>query len=575
VAVSEQWADNSPAAAGRSSLAGMRLTELLDEVQDRLQAVARTQERVQGLLDAFLSISTGLDLDVTLRRIVEAATELVDARYGALGVLGPDGALAAFVHVGLDEELAARLGHLPEGKGVLGELTAEPRALRLDDLSQHPSSTGFPSGHPAMGSFLGVPIRSRGEVFGNLYLTSKRDGMFSSEDEAVLTALAGAAGIAIANARLFEAAEAQRSWLAAVTDVRTALLQGLSPQEVLDLVVARVAKLTDADATLLLLGPDVSDGSYEVRAQTGADLDRLVGVGLGEDASSVLEAVAIAGTVVVLDMTGMAETGSDSPVAWGPCLAVPLRSTVGGVSVIIALRRAGATPFDTTLAGLISSFADETALALDLAARQQVARRLDVFEDRDRIARDLHDHVIQRVFAAGLSLQSVLPHIQNVEAADRVRSAVGQLDETVRDIRTTIFDLHSAADDRHGAGLRRRLLDIVTQTAGADLRPTVRMSGAVDSLVTGDLAADVEAVVREGVSNAVRHARAATVTVTLDVADDVVVEVVDDGTGIDPGAPRSGLRNLEERARLRGGAVTAVTLPDGGTRLRWHAPLRT
>jgi signal transduction histidine kinase len=412
-------------------------------------------------------------------------------------------------------------------------------------------------------------------VFGNLYLTSKRDGMFSSEDEAVLTALAGAAGIAIANARLFEAAEAQRSWLAAVTDVRTALLQGLSPQEVLDLVVARVAKLTDADATLLLLGPDVSDGSYEVRAQTGADLDRLVGVGLGEDASSVLEAVAIAGTVVVLDMTGMAETGSDSPVAWGPCLAVPLRSTVGGVSVIIALRRAGATPFDTTLAGLISSFADETALALDLAARQQVARRLDVFEDRDRIARDLHDHVIQRVFAAGLSLQSVLPHIQNVEAADRVRSAVGQLDETVRDIRTTIFDLHSAADDRHGAGLRRRLLDIVTQTAGADLRPTVRMSGAVDSLVTGDLAADVEAVVREGVSNAVRHARAATVTVTLDVADDVVVEVVDDGTGIDPGAPRSGLRNLEERARLRGGAVTAVTLPDGGTRLRWHAPLRT
>jgi signal transduction histidine kinase len=573
--VSEQWADNSPAAAGRSSLAGMRLTELLDEVQDRLQAVARTQERVQGLLDAFLSISTGLDLDVTLRRIVEAATELVDARYGALGVLGPDGALAAFVHVGLDEELAARLGHLPEGKGVLGELTAEPRALRLDDLSQHPSSTGFPSGHPAMGSFLGVPIRSRGDVFGNLYLTSKRDGMFSSEDEAVLTALAGAAGIAIANARLFEAAEAQRSWLAAVTDVRTALLQGLSPQEVLDLVVARVAKLTDADATLLLLGPDVSDGSYEVRAQTGADLDRLVGVGLGEDASSVLEAVAIAGTVVVLDMTGMAETGSDSPVAWGPCLAVPLRSTVGGVSVIIALRRAGATPFDTTLAGLISSFADETALALDLAARQQVARRLDVFEDRDRIARDLHDHVIQRVFAAGLSLQSVLPHIQNVEAADRVRSAVGQLDETVRDIRTTIFDLHSAADDRHGAGLRRRLLDIVTQTAGADLRPTVRMSGAVDSLVTGDLAADVEAVVREGVSNAVRHARAATVTVTLDVADDVVVEVVDDGTGIDPGAPRSGLRNLEERARLRGGAVTAVTLPDGGTRLRWHAPLRT
>jgi signal transduction histidine kinase len=551
----------------------MRLTELLDEVQDRLRAVARTQERVQGLLDAFLSVSTGLNLDVTLRRIVEAATELVDAQYGALGVLGPDGNLVAFVHVGVDEERAAQMGHLPEGRGVLGELIAQPRPLRLDDLRQHPSSIGFPPNHPEMDSFLGVPVRSRGEVFGNLYLTAKRDGLFSTEDEAVLTALAGAAGIAIANARLYEAAEVQRSWLAAVTDVRNALLQGLPPQEVLDLVVERVTKLTDADATLLLLGPGPTDGSYEVRAHTGTDLERLSGVGFDEHAGPVLEAVAVAGAVVALDLTGMAEAARDAPGPWGPCLAVPLRSTVGGASVIIALRRAGATPFDAALAALISSFADETALALDLAARQQVARRLDVFEDRDRIARDLHDHVIQRVFAAGLSLQSVLPRIEDAEAAGRVQSAVGQLDATVRDIRTTIFDLHTAAGARDGTSLRRRVLDIVTETAGAELRPTVRMSGAVDSLVTGDLAADVEAVVREGVSNAVRHAGASSVTVTVDVADEVVVEVLDDGTGIERGRPRSGLRNLEERARLRGGVGSAVGLPDGGTRLRWTVPL--
>jgi signal transduction histidine kinase len=239
------------------------------------------------------------------------------------------------------------------------------------------------------------------------------------------------------------------------------------------------------------------------------------------------------------------------------------------------VRRAGSSPFDGPLATLISSFADETALALDLAARQQVARRLDVFEDRDRIARDLHDHVIQRVFAAGLSLQSVMPQIVDPEVADRVRSAVGQLDETVRDIRTTIFDLHTAASPRDGSSLRRRLLDVVTEAAGTDLRPTVRMSGAVDSLVTGGLTADVEAVVREGVSNAVRHARASTVTVTLDVAEDLVVDVVDDGAGIDPGAPRSGLRNLEERARRQGGGLSITGLPGGGTRLRWHVPLRT
>jgi signal transduction histidine kinase len=530
----------------RTSLAGLRLTELLDEVQDRLHAVARTQERVQGLLDAFLSVSRGLDLDVTLRRIVEAAAELVDAGYGALGVLGPDGSLAAFVEVGVDD---------------------------IAEAGQPPGS-GFPPDHPRAGSFLGVPVRNRGEVFGNLYLTAKREGSFSTEDEAVLTALAGAAGIAIANARLYEAAEVQRTWLAAVTDVRTALLRGQSPQEVLDLVVERVAALTDADATFLVSGPEATTGSYGIRARTGGGVAEVPGLHLDGHAVPVLQAVAAADTVVVLDMTGKTVEGPEGHVPWGPCLAVPLRSTIGGTSVVIALRRAGATPFEGTLTALISSFADQTALALDLAAQQQVARRLDVFEDRDRIARDLHDHVIQRVFAAGLSLQSVLPRIGDAETADRVRSAVHQLDETVRDIRTTIFDLHTS-DSQEGSSLRRRLLDIVTETAGASLRPTVRMSGAVDSLVTGALAADVEAVVREGVSNAVRHARAGAMTVTLDVADDVVVEVVDNGLGIDPGAPRSGLRNLEERARRRGGNATAEPVPDGGTRLRWHVPLHS
>src|SRR3954463_2260972 len=188
-----------------SALSGMRLTELLDEVQERLATVARTQARVQHLLDAFLSVSTGLDLDSTLRRIVEAAVGLVDARYGALGVLrGDGGGLAAFVHVGIDDDLAARMGNLPEGKGVLGQLITEPYPLRIPDLSQHPSSVGFPPHHPAMHSFLGVPVLVRGEVFGNLYMTEKAHGEFTAEDEAVLPARAGPAGIAIDNARLYE-----------------------------------------------------------------------------------------------------------------------------------------------------------------------------------------------------------------------------------------------------------------------------------------------------------------------------------------------------------------------------------
>ncbi|WP_409332752.1 GAF domain-containing protein [Trujillonella humicola] len=558
----------------RDVLAGMRLTELLDEVQDRLRAVARTQERVQGLLDAFLSVSTGLDLDATLRRIVEAAVGLVDARYGALGVLGPHGGLSAFIYTGIDEDVAARMPHLPEGKGVLGQVIAEPYPLRIGDLSSHPASVGFPEGHPPMHSFLGVPVLVRGEAYGNLYLTEKRDGDFTAEDEAVLTALAGAAGIAIDNARLFEEADVRRRWVAAAGDVREQLLGDAPPEAALELIVSRVRDLTGADAAWLMVGPDPGDGRFEFRAQVGEDLQDVTGARLLPSEAPLLEAFAQAPAVVVLDMSGVDYRGPNAHVPWGPCIGVPLPGGQAENGLLIAGRRAGGPPFEPGLASLIATFADQMAVALDLAAQQRTARRLDVYEDRDRIAQDLHDLVIQRVFAAGLSLQSVLPRVPDLQAQRRIRDVVGQLDETVRDIRTTIFDLHTAEDADATGSLRRRLLDIVTETAGEGISPTVRMSGAVDSLVTGDLAADVEAVTREAVSNAARHSGAGHVTVTLDVTDEVVLEVVDDGRGIDPRAARSGLRNLAERAQRRGGGVTVEPVADGGTRLRWWAALR-
>jgi signal transduction histidine kinase len=558
-----------------SSLAGMRLAELLQEVQDRLAAVARTQERVQDLLDAFLAVSSGLDLDATLHRIVEAAATLVDARYGALGVLRPGGGLGAFVTVGVDEDTIRAMGPFPEGKGVLGQLINDPRPLRIADLGAHPASVGFPAHHPPMRSFLGVPVLVRGEVFGNLYLTEKRSGEFTAEDETVLTALAGAAGVAIDNARLYAEGELRRRWLAAVADVRAALLGGATPDEALGLIVERVAELTGAEATWLLDGPDPEDGSYLVRARSGHALSAGVGGRVAADGNPVLEAVAAAGEAVTLDITGLSD-GADGGRAlpWGPAIAVPLRGTEAADAALVAVRRSGAAPFDASLGPLVTSFADQVALALDMAARQQVARQLDVYADRDRIARDLHDHVIQRLFATGLSLQAVSVRAQDPEVRRRLAGVVDQLDQTVRDIRTTIFDLHTTDGADHRDSLRRRVLDIVTATAGPDLRSTVRMSGAVDALVTGALAAQVEAVVREGVSNAARHSGAGTVTVTLDVGEDVVVEVVDDGRGIDARAARSGLRNLEARARERGGDATVQRLPEGGTRLRWHVPLR-
>jgi signal transduction histidine kinase len=556
-----------------SALSGMRLTELLDEVQDRLATVGRTQARVQHLLDAFLTVSTGLDLDATLRRIVEAGADLVEARYGALGVLREGGGLASFIHVGIDEELVTRMGHLPEGKGVLGQLITEPCPLRIPHLSEHPSSVGFPEHHPEMRCFLGVPVLVRGEVFGNLYMTEKAQGEFTAEDEAILTALAGAAGIAIDNARLYEEGEVRRRWLTAISDVRAALLDAASPDEALGLITDRLAALTQADATWLVQGPDPADGSHLVRAQSGSGLADLVGARIAGAVGPLLQAVEAAGSVVSLDLS---TTTYESPsnIAWGPAMGIPLRGAEHENIVVVVARRAGEPAFDSAIAPLISTFADQATVALDKAARQRVARQLDVYADRDRIARDLHDLVIQRVFAAGLALQSVLPRVGDADVRRRVQGVVQQLDDTVRDIRTTIFDLQTTDAAEHPPSLRRRVLDIVNESTGDGLKSTVRMSGAVDSLVTGNLAADVEAVVREGVSNVARHSGATHVTTTLDVADDVVVEVVDDGRGLEGHAARSGLRNLEQRARRRGGDLSVQALPDGGTRLRWFAPTR-
>ena len=558
-----------------SPLAGMRLTELLTEVQDRLATVARTQERVQDLLDAFLSVSAGLDLDTTLHQIAEAATGLVDARYGALGVLRPGGGLGAFITVGIDQELADRMGHLPEGKGVLGQLITAPHPLRISDLGAHSSSLGFPEQHPPMRTFLGVPVLVRGEVFGNLYMTEKRDGEFTAEDEAVLTALAGAAGVAIDNARLYAAGEVRQRWLAAVGDVRSTLLGERSPDAALQLVVDRVRGLTAADSAWLLSGPDPDDGSYRVQAQSGDGLTDIAGSRLDPADTPALQAVVAAGGVARVDLADLPSTGPDPHIAWGPTIGVPLHSIDAQAAVVIAARRAGDPPFDESLGPLISEFADQVALALDMATRQRVARQLDVYEDRDRIARDLHDHVIQRLFAAGLSLQAAATRVPDGTVQHHLRQVVAQLDETVRDIRTTIFDLHTADGADHDDSLRRRVLDIVTAAAEPDLRSTVRMSGAVDSLVTGALATDVEAVVREGVTNAARHSGGRYVTVTLDVRDEVVVEVVDDGRGIDDTVARSGLGNLEQRARARGGTASVQRVPEGGTRLCWHVPLPT
>ncbi|MEU7788900.1 GAF domain-containing protein [Amycolatopsis sp. NPDC049159] len=560
------------------TLSGLRLRELLRDLQDRIELLIGTRDKMDGLLDAVLAVASGLELDTTLRRIVQAAIELGEAKYGALGVLAEDGSLSEFLYIGIDDEARRLIGDLPAGHGVLGVVIEEAKPLRLEEISEHPASVGFPAHHPPMHTFLGVPVRVRDEVFGRLYLTEKKNGEpFTDDDEVVVQALAAAAGIAIENAHLYEQARIRQQWLAATSEVTTELLGGTDPAEALNLIASRALELTGSDVTMLALP---NSGRLDVDEDWGEDVDDLtVTVCAGTRAAE------LSGTRIdIEDSVPGAVYRDRTPRSvpelalrdhrFGPAMVVPLRAGDRTTGVLIAAREAGAGSFESAQLSVVASFADQAALALQLAAQQRAARELDVLGDRDRIARDLHDHVIQRLFAVGLSMQSTQRRTKSPELQKRLGDSIEQMHEIVQEIRTAIFDLHGGAAGETGLRLRHRLHDAVAElTDDAPLQPTVSMTGPIDT-VPSQLAEQVEAVVREAVSNAVRHADASSVVVSVAVQDHVVrVVVVDDGKGLAEGISPSGLGNLRDRAEAAGGTFALGRGPEGGVKVEWSAPV--
>ncbi|WP_330231849.1 GAF domain-containing protein [Nocardia sp. NBC_00508] len=618
----------------------------------------------------------------TLRAIVRTAARLVDARYAALGVRGHDRQLAEFIHEGIDNATRADIGRLPEGHGVLGLLFVQPEPIRLDDLSKHPASVGFPRHHPPMGSFLGVPVRIGEEIFGNLYLTEKAGGRpFTDDDESIVLALAAAAGIAIENARLYESARTRQAWITATRDIATEFLAGTTPDLVLAQVVARARALTGSQQALLAVvaprtppeeatellvaqwfgpgpGPrqvrtadtatgkaftervvvQVADaGSVDLGASIGPagpalilplqTADLVLGVLIlarppacgayraqpeevrpqhcaGPSEGRGSRAKAPAGRSPSSECAGPSE-GRDSrtndPAGRSPSsnCAGPSEgrdsrtndpagrspsSNCAGPSEGRDSRTkdaAGRSPssecagpsggeaaaYPADLIELAAAFTDQAALAMQLAETQRRMRELDVLADRDRIARDLHDHVIQRLFAVGLGLRATATRTDDPEVRQRLSAEMDGLQEVVQEIRTSIFDLHG------GDPLRRRLEDAIRQqTADAAFRTSVRFAGPLS--VVGDALADhAEAVVRESVSNAVRHSGGNRLSVEIAVGDELTVLVEDNGAGMPVDVARSGLANLAHRANLSDGHCTVERSANGGTRVRWSAPL--
>jgi signal transduction histidine kinase len=560
---------------GLPMLSHLRLDDLLAELQVRLTTARNTRDRVHGLLEAVVAVGKNLELEVVLRQIVEAAVTLVHARYGALGIIGADGRMAEFVPVGMAEDEIAAIHHWPEGRGLLGELITHPRPLRLPQISGCPESFGFPDGHPPMKSFLGAPVLIRDEVFGNLYLTEKAgDGEFDEEDEAVLIVLAAAAGVAIENARLYEEARRQQRWLRASADVAQRLLSGAGTDEVLALVTRKALEISGADLVALAL-PVGNGRQLVIEHAAGNGADQTVGLVLQADASA-------SGTVLdsgkPLSMNDFSTDEQAAPAArermrLGPAVVVPLGAPGNVRGVLTAGRRRGSMPLAQPAVEVLISFAAQAGIGLELAERRKDSERFAVFEDRDRIARDLHDLVIQRLYATGMSLEGVSARMGESENRQRVGSAVDALDQTITEIRSAIFALHSRATAEQ-VGIRARILDVVEQaTATLGFAPGLRMAGRLDDAVPAEVGEHLLSVLREALSNVARHASASKVEVTVEVGPELILRVVDNGTGMKATKRRSGLANLAERAELLGGTLNTGPADGGGTELEWRVPL--
>ncbi|ORV47678.1 histidine kinase [Mycobacterium europaeum] len=559
-----------------SAFAGLGQRGLVSRMHEQLDELLAARDQMEQLLHVIVEIGAGLDLDATLHRIISAARRLASAPYGALAVRDPEGNLLSFVHEGIDAETASRIGHLPVGKGLLSLSMLDTPALRMADLTTHPAAVGFPEHHPPMRAFLAVPITIRDNVFGNLYLTHVEPGrVFSDSDEVAARALAFAAAIAIDNAQVFERERTTAKWMEASREITTALLSDSEPhRRPLQLIAERARALTDAEQAIVLVpaDPDAPEDEVDtlvVSAGVGLHAAEVVGQRVPVDGSTSGAVFRSGEPLITESLRYPIQAFTD--VGQRPAILMPLRAHDEVVGVIAIARGSHEPPFDESYLDLVSDFATHAAIALVLASARDDARQVTILAERERIAHDLHDHVIQRLFAAGMDLQGTLARARNPEVSDRLNRTLDDLQTIIEEIRTTIFQLKSPPGKND---FRHRIQQVVADlTENRDIVTTLRMHGPMTA-VGGELADHAEAVTAEAVSNALRHSGASRLTVEISVADMFVLDIVDNGSGIPAGNTRhSGLANMKRRAEQLGGACEITQPPEGGTRVHWVAPI--
>jgi two-component system, NarL family, sensor histidine kinase DevS len=537
--------------------------------------MAGIQERYERLLETGLTLAGELSLPAALQRIVELAAELTGAGYGALGVLGRDGVISEFITTGISDRERAAIGHIPVGRGILGVLIDDARPLRLHDIAEDPRSVGFPPNHPPMRTFLGAPVVARGRVYGNLYLTEKQGGQdFDADDERALTLLATQAGVAIENAYLYEETQDRARRLEAVRAITTAILAGTDSAEILALVVGHARELVGAD--LATLAVPAGTDRLVVEAADGLLADQLLGRVFPAEGSVTGEVLRTGKAVALADAS--ADDRTAQPIVrarLGPALFLPLAvrgHTLGSLTVANAR---GGPPLREAAAQLVETFAEQAAVALEYARLQRELHRLAVLEDRERIAKELHDGAIQALFAVGMNLQGSALLAGSDDLRARIENAVEELDRVIRDLRNYIFGLRPGIlADRQLDQALQRLVEEFQQRTG--VVAVAEIDAGVAAELTGR-AGDVIQLAREALSNVSRHAKATTCRVSLyRTAAGAILEVDDDGRGFDPARTTGvgqGLRNLRERAALLGGRTEIHSAVGEGTRVSVTIPV--
>jgi signal transduction histidine kinase len=522
-------------------------------------------------------LTPDLSLEAVLERIVDLAVQVSGARYGALGVLGPEGEISQFVTTGVTPEERRMIGHPPIGRGVLGVLIRDPRPLRLPEVSGHPESVGFPSNHPPMKSFLGAPVTAGSRIFGNLYLTEKQGAdEFDEEDERALLVLATQAGIAIENARLHEEAHRRERRLDAVREITTEILEGADSEDVLALVARRARELVGADLATIAIRHS-QGGDLRLAAANGAHEEALAGVEFPIDESLSGEVLKTGKPLVLEDAS--ADPRTFPPIGQlgdiGPAMFVPLVAAGRALGTLAVCNLRGGPLFDEEDLGVVETFAAQASVALEYGRVQGELRRLAVLDDRERIAKELHDGVIQSLFAVGMGLQAAARVSKDPEIEDRLEGAVAEIDRAIRDLRNYIFGLRPGI-------LADRQLDQALHQLAEDFEATTEITTVVQ--VEADTAAklasqagDVVQLAREALSNVGRHAQATTCRLSLTSRGaTALLQIDDDGRGFDPSAPEGpgqGLRNLRSRAESMGGRLSIASPVGEGTTVEVTLPL--